>query len=427
MHEELLHYIWGHRLIPPAPLSTSAGQRISIIDPGLHNTDAGPDFFNAKIRIDNRIWCGNVEIHVRASDWFRHGHQDNKAYDSVILHVVRYDDCDVHRSDGSLIPQIQIECAEDFSRRYAEFVNTPAASLACAAAIGSTPRLYLRDWLDSMTFERLNEKGARVLDLLRRFNGSWEDAAYVTLARALGTGVNSEPFERLALATPLRFMMKHSDSLTSIEALLFGQAGLIPEGSSGYPATLESEYIYLANKFSLHRPQPLGWKMSRMRPASFPHRRIALLALMIHHGFRFMHRVLDARNEDDARVIFSDLTLSGYWADHITLGSSPAARVPAALSRSTIDVLIINVVVPLLYAYSYFTGSRRHSELAVDILEHLPPERNSLVASFEQAGVSCNNAFTSQALIGLRRNYCDSRKCLYCRIGHRILASKTAL
>lgn len=424
--EELLQYVWGHRLLPPGALKLADGRPLQIIDPGRLNRDSGPDFFNAKVKIDGRLWCGNVEIHVRASDWFRHGHQSDRAYDSVILHVVAHDDCEVSRSDGQTIPQMKMECAADFGRRFGEFVNVPSATLPCAVSLVDIPPLYMRDWLDSMAFERINAKAERILGYLERFNGSWEDAAYVTLARALGTGVNSEPFERLALATPLRLMLKHSDSLTAVEAILFGQAGLIPPNPTGYAAVLAREYEFLSHKFSLRPVESPGWKMARMRPAAFPHRRIALLALMVSRGFRFMQQVLDIDGEESARALFTDLTLSGYWLSHFSLADAAPTSAPPSLSRATADVLTINVVVPLLFAYGHATGSHRHSEMAVDLLEHLPAERNSLVALFERAGVKCPNAFTSQALIELRRAYCDVRKCLYCRIGHRILASKTA-
>lgn len=424
--EELLQYVWGHRLLPPGALKLADGRSLQIIDPGRLNRDSGPDFFNAKVKIDGRLWCGNVEIHVRASDWFRHGHQADGAYDSVILHVVAHDDCEVRRPDGQVIPQMKMECAADFGRRFGEFVNVPSATLPCATSLTDIPPLYMRDWLDSMAFERINAKAERILGYLERFNGSWEDAAYVTLARALGTGVNSEPFERLALSTPLRFMLKHSDSLTAVEAILFGQAGLIPPKPAGYAAMLAGEYDFLSRKFSLRPVESPGWKMARMRPAAFPHRRIALLALMVSRGFRFMQQVLDIDSEESARALFTDLTLSGYWLSHFSLADAAPTSAPPSVSRATADVLTINVVAPLLFAYGHATGSHRHSEMAVDLLEHLPPERNSLVALFERAGVKCPNAFTSQALIELRRAYCDVRKCLYCRIGHRILASKTA-
>ncbi|MDE7388831.1 MAG: DUF2851 family protein [Muribaculaceae bacterium] len=425
--EELLQYVWAHRLIRPGALSTCDGRPLHIIDPGRLNRDSGPDFFNAKVKIDGRLWCGNVEIHVRASDWHRHGHHTDPAYDSVILHVVQHDDCAVRRrTDGTEIPQLKIECAADFAQRFREFTCAPASTFACAGALADIPRLYLRDWLDSMAYERLNAKGGRILELVERFSGSWEDAAYVTTARALGFGKNSEPFERLAMATPLRLLRKHSDSLTSLEALLFGQARLLPEAPRDYAAMLASEYDFLARKFQLSPPDSYNWKMARMRPASFPMRRVALLAAMVADGgFRLMQRVLEAETEEAARAVFADMRLSGYWLRHHTLSDMPCDGAPAALGRASVDSLVINVVAPLLFAYGHATGNDALTARAVDILEHIPAEDNALVRDFCRCGIDCGNAFVSQALIELRREYCDVRKCLYCRIGHRILALRT--
>lgn len=423
--EELLHYVWGHRLIPSAALVTSDGRRVQIIDPGLLNNNAGPDFFNAKVKIDGRVWCGNVEIHVRASDWFRHGHDSDPAYDSVILHVVQHDDCPVHRSDGQLIPQLGMACSPDFVQRYAAFVGTSAGKLPCADAIANMEPLHLRDWIDSMAIERLNGKAARVLDLLADFRGSWQDVAYVTLARSLGTGVNGDAFERLALATPLNIMLKHSDAPMAVESMLFGQAGLIPGGAGGYAAELRREYDFYASKFSLRTPQSLGWKMARMRPAAFPHRRIAMLARFVSQGFRLMEQVLDASDAEALRSIFTSVRLSGYLATHYHF-DGPDTTAPESIGRATADSIVINTAVPLLYAYGHASGSQIHIDRAVDVLSSLPAERNSLVDAFVRSGISCADAFTSQALIQMRRAYCDVRKCLYCRIGHRILAAKVA-
>lgn len=424
--EELLHYVWGHRLIDPAALVTSDGRRVQVIDPGLLNPNAGPDFFNAKVKIDGRLWCGNVEVHVRASDWARHGHSSDPAYDSVILHVVQHDDCQVCRRDGQPIPQLGMACSADFVQRYAEFVGASAEKLPCAGAIARMEPVHLRDWIDSMAIERLNDKAARVLDLLADFRGAWQDAAYVTLARSLGTGVNGDAFERLALATPLNLMLKHSDSLTAVEAMLFGQAGLIPDRPEGYAAELRREYDFYAAKFSLTPPPSLGWKMARMRPAAFPHRRIALLARLVAQGFRLMDQVLDAPDADAIREIFTAVTFSGHWASHYHLGAASSSSAPGSVSRATADSLAVNAAVPLLYAFGHATGSQTHVDRAIDILSAIPAERNSLVETFVRSGLECRDAFTSQAFIQMRRAYCDVRKCLYCRIGHRILAAKAA-
>jgi len=250
----------------------------------------------------------------------------------------------------------------------------------------------------------------------------------VTLAPAPGAGVNGDAFERLALSVPLKFMLRHADSRLSVEALLFGQSGLLPDGDGGcggYASELSGEYRFLAGKFSLNPPSDLAWRMSRMRPAAFPHRRVALLASMIADGFNVMQKVLDAETEEDARAIFDNVTLSGYWLDHHTFARGSDRRVSSvALGRQTVDMLIINVVVPLLLAYGRSVSDASLTDRAVDILEHLPAERNSVVGVFERAGIKCGDAFVSQALIELRREYCDARKCLYCRIGHRLLAAK---
>lgn len=423
--ERLMQYVWQHRLWLAPDMRTVDGRVVQVIDPGLLNTNAGPDFFNAKIRIDGRTWVGNVEIHVRASDWFRHHHDSDPAYDSVILHVVDRDDMPVRRNGSSeIIPQLVMPCAPDFADRYAAMVNHPTAELACADRLASIPSIYVDDWIAALAYERVYQKSDRVAQILARFNGDWEETCYVTLARALGFGINADAFERLALSIPLRALRKHSDSLPAIEALLFGQAGMLDSISSPshpYIARLITDYDFYATKFGLHKPQSLGWKMARMRPPNFPHRRIALLAAMLHGGFRLMTRILEASTPEEAEKIFSP-ALSGYWYDHYTFTGQSVPSAPATLSRNSVLILIINVVVPLLHAYGQATGSEVYTSRAFSLLHALKPESNSIVNLFLHAGIPCPDAFSSQALIQLRRAYCETRKCLYCRLGHRILS-----
>lgn len=420
-----MQYVWHHRLWVAGDLRTADGKSVSVIDVGQLNRDAGPDFFNAKVRIGDQTWCGSVEIHVRASDWYRHGHDGNPAYDNTVLHVVEHDDCPIYTTDGRLIPQVVMPCARNFSDRYAAFVNNPANTLACAAELPQMSPVAVRDWLDSLAFERLYAKVDAIEARLSAAGGDWEQAAFVTLARALGAGINGDAFERVAASMPLRFLRKHSDSLLSVEAMLFGQAGLIdgPAGD-GYVERLQREYSFLAGKFGLHKPESPGWRMSRMRPASFPHRRLAMLAQMVCSGFRLMGRIVDdVADEEQARRLF-DVELTGYWTTHFNF-SAPSPRAGAtALGRSTVDMLVINVVVPLLLAYGNALGEDSASDRAVDILEHIPGERNRYTNDFIAAGVACPNAFVSQAMVELHRSYCDVRKCLYCRLGHRMLSAK---
>lgn len=425
--ERLMQYVWQHKLWIPSEMKTVDGQRISVIDPGLLNTDAGPDFFNAKIMIGDRLWAGNVEIHVRASDWLRHGHDSDRAYDTVVLHVVAKDDIRIPRPSGGEIPQLVMPCARDFRERYDAMVNNPSDALACGAEIASLPQIYLTDWFTALAYERVQQKAAHIAAMQKQYGWNWLESVYVVFARALGFGVNSEPFERLAVSTPLYTMLKHRDSLVSVEAVLFGQAGFLdglPEDvvSDPYVARLIQDYDFYKAKFGLRKPVGLGWKMSRMRPQNFPHRRIATLASAVADGFTVGSSIFGVESREEAEALFR-MNLTGYWARRYNFGSAPERGV-RALSESSVSVLVINVVVPLLYAYGCANGDESMMQRAFDILRDIEPERNSVVGRFKTAGIECGDAMTSQALIQLRRNYCDSRKCMYCRIGHRLLALK---
>ena len=425
--ERLMQYIWEHRLYPRTAMTTVDGRRITVLDPGLLNRDAGPDFFNAKILIDNQEWVGNVEIHVRASDWLRHGHHTDPAYDSVILHVVDRDDMAVKRSDGQTIPQLRLPCVPEFSHSYNSLVEAASrpSTPPCIDYLNAMQPVRLQSWIDSLAYERLYRKSDHIMELLHRLDGDWESVCYVTLARALGFGINAEPMERLALSVPLAYIRKHSDSITYIEALLLGQSGLLnmaPQDSDDpYVQLLRREYAYLANKFSLCRPEMLGWKMARMRPANFPHRRIAYLSSLLLGGFKFMAKILDIDSPDAARRLF-DTEVSAYWSTHYTFSSTVTAA-PPAMTQSTADGLIINVVAPLLWAYGTANGREDICDRAVALLCQLKPENNTIVRAFTDCGIKCPDAFTSQALIQLRREYCEPRKCLRCRIGHAYLST----
>lgn len=419
-----MQYIWQHRLWLQQDMHTVDGRVVQVIDAGQLNTDAGPDFFNAKIKIDGEMWVGNVEIHVRASDWYRHKHDKDKAYDSVILHVVEKDDLPVKRSNGEVIPQLRMPCSPDFHQRYNHLVGNSGSELPCSTEIAEIPSIYISDWISTLAHERLYRKVEHIKELLERYNGDWEEVCYVIMSRCMGFGVNSDAFEQLALSLPLRFMGKHSDSLLSIEALLFGQSGLLDEVPvDDYVKSLKTEYDFLAHKFSLRRNENIRWKMARMRPTNFPHRRIALLAEMIYGGYRMMSKMIAASTEKEAQELFN-IKLSGYWACHYTFGQE-APHELKALSRASINIILINVYVPLVYAYGMIRGEDSLCDRAVSILQSLPSENNVIVDLFMRAGIDGKDAFSSQALIQLRREYCEKHKCLYCRIGHRMLSTKT--
>ena len=420
--EKLMQYVWKHRLWRSEDMVTNTGKKVRVVDPGLLNTDAGPDFFNAKIEIDGHMWVGNVEMHYRATDWKRHHHDSDKAYDSVILHVVAKDDAPVRRTNGELIPQLVLEVSPQFNADYASLVGA-TIEVPCATKIKQVPHLTIVEWVEGLAFERLHGKVERIHQLLDSFNGSWEDVCYVTLARNFGFGINNDAFERLARRTPLRLLGKHSDSVLQIEALLFGQAGMLDAqkpGMDSYYNQLCTEYAFLSNKFQLTPMEKESWKLFRIRPQNFPYRRIAMLAQFIEGGFRMMNRILEAECEKEMRALF-EVELSGYWIKHYTFGK-PNERATATLSRSSIDIILINTVAPLLYAYGELTGNYEMTDKAIKLLEDLRAESNSIVSHFVAYGIDCPDALTSQALVQLKREYCDARKCIYCKIGHHLLS-----
>lgn len=420
-----MQYVWQYRLWPLADMVTVDGERVDVVDVGMLNKDSGPDFFNAKIKIGNVMWSGNVEIHVRASDWKRHGHDQDAAYDSVVLHVVQVSDARIHSRDGRLIPQLVMACAPDFAIKYREMVNDVTRELPCAREVLSLPDILLTSWFTSLGYERIQSKAERIHALLKAGNGDWAEAVYITLARALGFGTNAEPFELLARSTPLKVLMKHSDELSYIEAILFGQAGLIPEqaGNDFYVENLRSTYAFLAQKYGL-KPNPgIAWKTGRMRPQNSPYRRIAILAEIVYQGLYFSSKFIDANSEKELRALFN-FNLMGYWARRYTFGA-PNAASPHALSHASVTILIVNTVAPIIFAFGEQTANEKLQEKAVALLESLAPERNSVVDVFTRAGIKApDSAFFSQAFIQLKREYCEPRKCLFCRIGHKLLSQK---
>lgn len=419
-----MQYVWQHRLWPTSGLTTTDGRKLHVLDPGQINTAAGPDFFNAKIELDGERWVGNVEIHYRASDWMRHGHQNDPAYDSVILHVVEKDDMPIIRRGSTVaIPQTKMPNAEQIYRHYLAMKGAPPADITCRDTIASTPRLYMLDWVQALGYERLYQKSERIAGLAQHLGGDWEEAAYVTIARAMGLGSNNDAFEQLARLTPLKCLRKHGDDICAIEAMLFGQASLLEsvgDTPDPYLERLKGEYAFLAHKYSLHGVDRRAWKLGRMRPWNFPHRRIAILAALVQRIPHLMSAMSTVRGEKDARELF-DFELNGYWRTHHRFGSD-STEMPRAMSVASCRLLIINAIVPMVHAWANVSGDHRTAQEIAEVLQKLPPESNHIVASFVDAGIPCPDAFTSQALIQLRREYCEQRKCIYCRFGYRHLS-----
>lgn len=417
--EQLLHYVWKHKIFPLKELKTTTGQQVEVIDTGLANTDAGPDFFNAKLKLDGVLWIGNIEIHERSSDWFKHGYHADTGYNSVILHIASEIDTEISRSNGERIPQIQLICPEAVRTNYKELLETDSYP-PCYRIIPSLPPFTAHSWMTALQMERFEQKATLLNERLKRCQGNWEDAFFITLARNFGFGLNGDAFETWAHRLPFRAVDKHRNDLFQIEAIFFGQAGILEDSDGdGYYLRLKKEYTYLQHKFGLIPMDASLWRFLRLRPANFPHIRIAQLACLYHRAYRLLSRIMETETLQGVRDILKGGT-SEYWLTHYTFGGSSPSR-PKTLSNTSLDLLIINTVVTFLYAYGLHKGNRVLCARAGSFLEELKAENNYITRMWEQCGMKASNAADSQALIQLKKEYCDKKKCLYCRIGYEYL------
>lgn len=420
--EHLLQYVWMHKIFPIKMLQTTDGISLEIIDSGLHNSDAGPDFFNAKIKIGETLWVGNVEVHSNSSDWFRHGHDKDRNYDSVILHVTGNADCHIFRPDGQPIPQFVLDCPDYVLRHYKELCQN-SSSPRCNSILSALPKLRIHSWLEALLIERLEQKTKQIQERVDHCEGSWEDAFFVTLSRNLGFGLNGDTFERWAQRLSLRAVDKHRDNLMQIEAIFFGTAGLLQEPSDDtYYKTLRNEYQYLRHKFGLSEPiEPHLWRRLRTRPNNFCHVQIAQLAALYHKENALLSRFMETKMAVDVCQLLN-VTTSSYWDTHFSFDHlSPEGK--KKWGANAMQLIIINTLIPFLYAYGKHKANDELCERALHFLTEMKPENNIIIRNWQNFGVKVSTAGDSQALLQLQKEYCDKRKCLHCRFGYEYLRS----
>lgn len=415
--EALLHFAWKFKLIPQNKLVSVQGDKIEIFDVGKHNSDAGPDFLTAKIRIAETLWVGNIEIHVKSSDWFKHQHQTDAAYSNIILHIVLEHDRDVFDRNGIIIPVLEIKelLPQDLEPKWNSLQLKPN-EIACQH-LGNIDSFVLNNWIDRILVERLEQKTELIYQLLKLLHNDWKEVFYVWLARSFGTKVNAVPFELLARSIPLSIVKKHLHSNFQLEALYFGQSSLIHEfNQDAYVASLWKEYSFLKEKYKLVPLPNHIWKFLRMRPANFPTIKISQWVNFLTLHFDLLQKVLEEEKEQ-VKLVFKDASVASYWKTHYQADVLSKSKKENEFKFGN-DTLVINAIVPFLFVYGQLRGKEELKESSINLLSSIKPEQNSIIKNWEKLNVVVKSAYESQALIYLKNQYCDNLKCLDCNIGH---------
>ena len=424
MQEDFLYYLWKLQYFDKKNLATCQGEPLNILRTGTHNEHAGPDFLEGSIIINDVTWHGHIEMHIRASDWYTHRHQNDNAYENVVLHVVWDYDKDILQPDGTIIPTLALKdrVSSSLYQQYLRLVQNPIP-IPCASQLSQVSSLTQTSMLDKALFQRLTHKHNLVYQLLKRNNDHWEATAYQLLAHNFGFKVNSSTFLTLAQQLPVEVLAKHTDNLVQLEALLLGHAGLLTQEKpvkDDYLLTLQKEYEYLQHKYQLPVSSLTAtqWKFFRLRPANFPTIRIAQFVQLLHQNPNLFELLVNTPTKNLLQKL--PIIQSRYWQIHYRWGQQAKSIIPG-LGKSSIDSILINTVVPLLVAYGKSKGEQDYTDRAVAILQYLPAEHNKITRYWESAGIKVKSAFDSQALIELFNNFCTPRQCLSCNIGISIL------
>ncbi len=420
--EDFLHYIWKYRLYKISDLYTTDGEYIQILKTGENNLNSGPDFFNAKIKIDDTVWAGNIEIHIKSSDWIKHNHNKDENYNNIILHVVFINDNDILRLNGEKIPclelknYISLELHNNYKNLLFSYKKVP-----CENNIKNIDNIILRNWIDRLLVERIELKTKDIEQTLTGNNFNWEETLYYLMAKGFGIKINQLPFELLAKSVSLKVIAKHKDSHFQIEAMLFGQAGMLNQTFNDlYAQQLFKEYLYLKQKFNLIPLNNNIWSFSKLRPPSFPTIRISQFAALIFKSNALFSKIINSNSYEEIYNLLN-VKSSEYWANHYDFDKK-SKRCRQNIGEETINSLIINVIVPIFFIYGKLKDDKKYIDKSLELLEFIPSENNSIIKYWSKIlNKKFIYCFESQAIIQLYNNYCLKKRCLECSIGVNLL------
>lgn len=420
MQEIILQYIWNHRIYDPSILHLIDGTKVEVIFPGLWNTDSGPDFFNARLKIDGQLWAGNIEIHYKSSDWYKHNHQDDPVYQNIILHVVHIHDLEVTNSSGAVIPCLVLTDQYGIYVNYQELTENKQW-VACQSHLSGLDKEMISFWLYRLGIERLEEKSQRVNQWLISNKYNWEESLFQLLAAAFGQKVNAIPFEMMARSIDLKIVMQIRDRPDQLNALFFGLSGLLDMEvfDDEYVSYLKREFEFLKTKHGLKNISGHLWKFMRLRPVNFPGIRIAQFSAFMAGRSSLLNWILEERSREEWQKDFKK-PLPLYWQTHFVLNKA-SQPCPKEIGQQAIHSILINAVVPFLFVYGEYHDRPDLKERAVSLMEAIDPEMNAFISRWKELGIEADSAFKTQALLHLKNNYCDQKKCLHCSWGDAIV------
>lgn len=416
MTERLLQYIWQFQYFNKTSLQTVEGETVEIVYQGSHNTNQGPDFFEAKLKIGNTLLIGNVELHCKTSEWNTHKHSADKNYANVIAHIVWENDCTLPNNLPTIILQDRV--SKILLEKYQKLLNT-SSFIPCENSISTVPEITWLSWKERLLIERLEQKSTSVNAYLSKNNYHWEETFWWMIAKNFGIKVNSEAFEKIAQSIPITVLAKHKNQLHQIEALLFGQAGLLDKNfEEDYPILLRKEYQFYKSKYNLQSTNANLFFL-RMRPANFPTVRLAQLAMLVVHSVHLFSKIKEIEEVENVKNLLN-VTANDYWHYHYNFDELSTYKIKN-VGVQMINNLIINTVIPILFAYGHYTKEHHFKDKALRWLTQLTAEKNSRINGFSALQITIKNAFDSQALLQLKNEYCSKKRCLECAVGNKLL------